>query len=172
MTRPVVVLRGRTASTGSRAQHSNWYTDTVKSLAKLSGIALLLVAAGLADCAGVVGTWNGRLNARFVPPAEVQQRITAEQVKQANDVLKSVAIVLTIRSDGTYTAVTKLPKYSDTSSKGKWKLKGKTLTLTPSGDGSQAESGTLGADGKTLTMSLPKRMTATGVSGKAVFRRR
>jgi hypothetical protein len=84
--------------------------------------------------------------------------------------LSKIKIKLVINAKGTYKATTMVPGQPDQSSNGTWKLAGKKLTLTPS-DKRPPEVGTLSANGKTLTLSLPKEMAASGVSGKAVFSR-
>ena len=135
--------------------------------AKLLTLAFLAGLAGSAVSATVTGKWNGHFAAKLVRPADDKQ-YTPEKVKDINGLLGQIKIILTIRADGTYLVITKGPGQPDASTKGKWKLKGKTLTLTPD-EKRAGEVGTVGSDGKTLTMSLPPLMVREGVKGRTVF---
>ena len=137
-------------------------------LATLLTSAALMMLATPGLSATVTGKWNGKLAATFAP-AQGAGSFTPEQVKSVQGVLNGIKIVLTVSADGTYVAITKGANEQDQTTKGKWTLKGKTLTLTPNGKNPDAEVGTVSADGKSLTMSLPKNMTRSGVSGRAVF---
>jgi hypothetical protein len=148
----------------------------VNRIAKVSSLLGLLLVGVAVQAAAVPGKWVGRLDFKFTPPQNVKPPLTPDQLKGINESLSGIRVTLAIKADGTYTAVTTYaattpgPKRPPQSSKGKWKLKGKTLTLSPD-DKRPPEIGTLGADGKTMTVSLPKDMTARGVTGKAVFKK-
>ena len=139
----------------------------VNSFAKILILPILFGVAASALSVSVTGKWNGHFAAKLAPP-QGDKTLTPEAVKQINDIISQISIVLTVKADGTYLAVTKGPKQPDGTTKGKWKLKGKTLTLTPS-EKRPPEVGTISADGKSLTMSLPKGMSDHGVKGHAVF---
>lgn len=158
------------AHAGTAETPANWYTVRVNRFAKVLGLLILVSGVASAFSASVVGKWNGRLVATFTPPP-TQKGLSADQIKHANVVLASIRIILTIKADGTYAAVTKGSEQEDKKSTGKWTLKGKRLTLLRDEKGASPEVGNLSADGKSLKMSLPKDMTAFGVNGSAVFKK-
>lgn len=136
-------------------------------IAKLLTLAVFVGASASALTATVTGRWNGHFVAKLVPP-QGNKALSSDAVNQIDDILGQIKIILTIKTDGSYVVVTKGPKQPDATTKGTWKLKGKTLTLSPS-EKRMGEVGTLSADGKSLTMSLPKGMSDHGVKGHAVF---
>jgi hypothetical protein len=150
------------------------YTVNVNRIAKFLSLAALVAITVSAYSVTLPGKWVGKLDAKFAVPAGVKQQPTPEQLKAINESLAGIRVTLTIKVDGTYTAVTTYttqgPKPPNQTSKGKWKLKGKTVTLLP-GDKRPPEVGTISADGKTLIVPLPKDMAAKGVSGAAVFKK-
>lgn len=130
---------------------------------------LTIAIAANSLAASVVGKWSGKFQATYTPPTGAT--VKPEDVKKLNEFLSSVSIIVTIKGDGSYTAITKAPRQPDQASKGSWKLVGKQLTLTPASSAAARETGTLSADGKSLKMSLPKDMSDHGVKGKAIFKR-
>ncbi|MHB8635974.1 MAG: hypothetical protein ACYC96_05825 [Fimbriimonadaceae bacterium] len=137
-------------------------------IARLSVVLTILAFAATGSATTIAGKWTGKLAVKFVPP-HTGPTISAEDVKRAQTFLNSIQIILTLSPKGTYVAITKGPQRPDAETKGKWTLKGKKLTLTPSEKNRPPEVGLLAANGKTLTMSLPKDMSEQGVSGHAVF---
>jgi len=158
------------AASVSETVEPKGYTVPVNRAPKLLALALLLAAVANSFAVVVTGKWVGHLNVKFVPPAGMKPAPSPDDIKSVETALKAVTVELTILANGTYKAVTRGTGQEKKPSTGKWKLKGRTLMLTPD-DKRPPETGTLSANGKTMTVSLPKDMTLKGMTGNAIFKK-
>lgn len=140
-------------------------------------LSLLSIACAYkAPVPNPVGTWQGRLHAHFNPPrdaaqgsdASTRQANLAKIKKSVEDTLNKMRITLVLKKDHTYAAKT-MRKDKTEKSVGKWKQKGRTVTLIPSDATVPKRVGTLSANGKVMTAPLPKDISAHGITGIISF---
>lgn len=119
------------------------------------------------------GTWKGKLNIKFpAMPANAPAEQKAQMQKMQAQLQKAV-LTLVMKKDKTYSLKSSSEMMSgrpNNEQKGKWSVKGNTVTLSssskgPNGQGAPDQAATLSKDGKTMTILIPNG------AGSVVFKR-
>jgi hypothetical protein len=137
---------------------------------RIAGVVLGSLIAVNAFAADVSGKWKGKVELDLAAIKKMMSKefanMTPEQSKQIEsgmkmrmEAVKNAVFDLTIEKDGTYTMKTPaLMGKASREEKGKWTLKGNKITMyiPKPGSGPNSVTGTLSADGKTITIDTPQ----------------
>ena len=141
---------------------------------RIAGVVLGSLIAVNAFAADVSGKWKGKVEVDFAAIKKQMSKqfanMTPEQSKQIEsgmkmgmDAVKNAVFDLTIAKDGTYTMKTPaLMGQASREEKGKWTLKGNKITMNDpkAASGPKSITGTLSADGKTITIDMTQAAQA------------
>jgi hypothetical protein len=123
--------------------------------------ALAVLATVSLAAQNPVGTWKGKV---LLDTSKMPKMTNPDQKKMMDKMLattRAMVITIVMKSDKTYVA-TMTGGPNTPPEGGTWSVKGNTVTMTSKKKGGQSQPFTLSADGKTMSMSLPAMMGATG----------